>query len=95
MRQRQGSPAVELTPAPFNLRTRVHEYGGRPFTARDGVVVGVGFADQRIYRLAEAAEPVPLTPKAAGRCATPISPSTCRAAASWRCAKTIAAKASL
>ena len=37
----------ELTPAPFNLRTRVHEYGGRPFTARDGIVVGVELEDQR------------------------------------------------
>ena len=34
---------TELTPAPFNLRTRVHEYGGRPFTAQGGVVVGVEF----------------------------------------------------
>ncbi len=57
---------VELTAPPFNLRTRVHEYGGRPFTAREGVVVGVGFADQRIHRLASGAAPVPLTPESGG-----------------------------
>ena len=66
LRQRPGEGTVELTPAPFNLRTRVHEYGGRPFTARDGVVVGVGFQDQRLYRLAEGAAPEPLTPETGG-----------------------------
>ena len=45
----------------------MHEYGGRPFTAQDGVVVGVEFADQRIYRLAAGAAPVPLTPETGGR----------------------------
>jgi dipeptidyl aminopeptidase/acylaminoacyl peptidase len=62
LRQGPDDATVEITPAPFNLRTRVHEYGGRPFTARDGVVVGVGFSDQRLYRLAVGSEPVPLTP---------------------------------
>ena len=56
----------ELTPAPFNLRTRVHEYGGRAFAASDGVVVGVEFKDQRIYRLVQGAAPVPLTPDSGG-----------------------------
>ena len=57
----------EVTPAPFNLRTRVHEYGGRPFTARDGIVVGVGFTDQRLYRLDGGNAPVALTPERDGR----------------------------
>ena len=57
----------ELTPAPFNLRTRVHEYGGRPFTALGGIVVGVELTDQRIYRLDAGAAPVALTPESDGR----------------------------
>lgn len=56
----------ELTPAPFNLRTRVNEYGGRAFAARDGVAVGVGFADQRVHRLDPAAPSVALTPESDG-----------------------------
>src|SRR5215218_11265063 len=62
LRRSPDGAVEELTPAPFNLRTRVHEYGGRPFTARDGTVVGVEFADQRIYRLRSDAAPAPLTP---------------------------------
>ena len=58
---------TELTQAPFNLRTRVHEYGGRPFTAQGGVVVGVEFTGQQIHRLAAGAAPVPLTPESDGR----------------------------
>lgn len=65
VRRRDGM-VQEVTPAPFNLRTRVHEYGGRAFTARDGIVVGVGLGDQRIYRLARDAAPVPLTPEGDG-----------------------------
>jgi dipeptidyl aminopeptidase/acylaminoacyl peptidase len=67
LRRSQDGATEELTPAPFNLRTRVHEYGGRPFTARNGVVVGVGFWDQRLYRLQIGAEPVPLTPECEGK----------------------------
>ena len=44
----------------------MHEYGGRPFTARDGVVVGVEFADQRLYRLEPGGSPLPLTPESGG-----------------------------
>ena len=62
----------ELTPAPFNLRTRVHEYGGRAFTAKDGIVVGIAFADQRLWRLD--GEQRPLTPDSGGalRYAEPV-----------------------
>lgn len=67
LRRRTGTgPVEELTPAPFNLRTRVNEYGGRPFAARGGVIVGTGFADQRLYRFVPGGEPVPLTPDTPG-----------------------------
>ena len=46
-----GGDADELTPAPVNVRTRVHEYGGGEYDVRDGVVVFSDFADGRLYRL--------------------------------------------
>lgn len=53
----------DVTPAPFNVRTRAHEYGGGAFVLLDGG--GVVFshdADQQLYRLDEgAAQPVRLT----------------------------------
>ena len=66
MRRTAEGRIEELTPAPFNLRSRVNEYGGRPFTAGTGVVVGVGFADQRIWRFEHGAPPEPLTPESEG-----------------------------
>ncbi|MEV7796222.1 LpqB family beta-propeller domain-containing protein [Streptomyces sp. NPDC087512] len=56
-----------VLPAPWNVRSRVIEYGGRPWDAlADGTgvtVVFVNFADQRLYALEPGgAEPRPLTP---------------------------------
>lgn len=66
LRRAPDCATEELTPAPFNLRTRVHEYGGRSFTAHEGIVVGVELKDQRIYRLEPGTAPVPLTPESGG-----------------------------
>jgi dipeptidyl aminopeptidase/acylaminoacyl peptidase len=54
----------ELLPAPWSARTRVHEYGGRPYAVTpEGDVIFACFADQRLYLLDQlAGEPVPLTP---------------------------------
>ncbi len=54
----------DVTPAPFNVRTRVHEYGGGAFVVSDGILYCTHFADQRLYRQASAAAPQPLTPAA-------------------------------
>jgi dipeptidyl aminopeptidase/acylaminoacyl peptidase len=40
----------DLTPAPFSVRTRVHEYGGGAWTVADGVLYFSNFADGRLYR---------------------------------------------
>ncbi len=52
----------DVTPAPFNARTRVHEYGGLCFWVAGGVVWFANYADQRVYRQAPGAAPAPLTP---------------------------------
>ncbi|MFS8520963.1 MAG: S9 family peptidase, partial [Micromonosporaceae bacterium] len=65
--RRADGTLVDLLPAPWSARTRVHEYGGRSFLP---VPVGTGVAlvfanavDQRLYRLDPGADvPVPLTP---------------------------------
>lgn len=51
MRRSQDGQITELTPAPLNVRTRVHEYGGGPYTAHAGTVFCSNFADNRLYRL--------------------------------------------
>jgi dipeptidyl aminopeptidase/acylaminoacyl peptidase len=51
-----------VSPEGFDSRTRVHEYGGGAYAARDGVVVSSSFDDQRVYRL-DAAGPVAITPE--------------------------------
>ena len=51
----------EVTPHPYNARTRVHEYGGGSFIVHRGSVFFSNFTDQRIYRVEEGEEPVPVT----------------------------------
>jgi dipeptidyl aminopeptidase/acylaminoacyl peptidase len=56
-----GALPRDLTPAPFNARTRVHEYGGGAWLVDDGIVYFAHFADGRLYRQAEGGAPQPLT----------------------------------
>jgi dienelactone hydrolase len=59
-----GEP-VDVLPAPWNARTRLHEYGGGSWTATDaGVLVFAEYTDQRLYRLDPGSDtPVPITPE--------------------------------
>jgi dipeptidyl aminopeptidase/acylaminoacyl peptidase len=52
----------DVTPLPFNPRTRVHEYGGGDYTVRDGTVYFSNFSDQRLYVRRGEAEPQAITP---------------------------------
>ena len=55
--------ATDVTPKPYNARTRVHEYGGASWTIADGDVYFSNFADGRLYcQTNNSSHPVPLTP---------------------------------
>jgi dipeptidyl aminopeptidase/acylaminoacyl peptidase len=59
---RDGAGLVrDLTPAPFNVRTRAHEYGGGAFLVDNARVWFANFADQRLYQCDGATPPRPLT----------------------------------
>jgi dipeptidyl aminopeptidase/acylaminoacyl peptidase len=64
---RDGGPC-DVTPSmpadgqgAFNVRTRVHEYGGGAYLLSDGVVYFANDADQRLYRQQIGLSPVPIT----------------------------------
>ena len=54
---------LDVTPAGFNARSRVHEYGGAVMAVHDGDVYFTNFGDQRVYRQPGGGTPVPLTPE--------------------------------
>ena len=53
----------EVTPQGFNVRTRVHEYGGMPYAIGNGIVFFSNFSDQRLYVQRPGAAPVAITPE--------------------------------
>ncbi|SDS67248.1 LpqB family beta-propeller domain-containing protein [Jiangella sp. DSM 45060] len=67
LRLPQGGDEPEVVlPVPWNVRTRVHEYGGLAYVALgDGSVVFAEYSDQRLYRFVPGSgdDPVPLTPE--------------------------------
>ena len=73
VRGRADGTTESLLPAPWDVRSRVIEYGGRPWAAAqdgaDTLVVFVNHADQRLYtfRLNEGRSTAPLA-------LTPVSP---------------------
>jgi dipeptidyl aminopeptidase/acylaminoacyl peptidase len=65
--RRRGQDVVELTPAPFNVRTRVHEYGGGALLVADGTAYFSNFADNRLYMTDGDAAPTALTAEGSKR----------------------------
>ena len=63
VRRTPDGQTTDVTPPPFNVRTRVHEYGGGAFAVADGIVYFSHFEDQRLYRQEPGGEPHPLTPE--------------------------------
>ncbi|MEV0169960.1 prolyl oligopeptidase family serine peptidase [Streptomyces sp. NPDC050803] len=66
VRRRADGTEESVLTAPWNVRSRVIEYGGQPWAGAvvDGepLVVFVNFADQRLYRYTPGSEPHALTP---------------------------------
>lgn len=52
---------TELTPAEFNVRTRVHEYGGAAYAVDGDTIYFQNFTDQLLYRHDSGANPRPIT----------------------------------
>src|SRR5262245_18043687 len=61
VRRRADGRIEDVTPLGFNVRSRVHEYGGGAFAVRDGTVFFVNDADQRLWRQDPGAAPAALT----------------------------------
>ncbi len=64
MRWRAGADPEEILAAPWNVRTRVQEYGGRSLLVAGGVIWFSNFQDQRLYRMEPGQTPVAITPDA-------------------------------
>lgn len=67
VKQSINHPPTDVTPTGFNVRTRVHEYGGGSFLVGDRSVCFSNFADGRLYRQDIGKEPQPITPETAMR----------------------------
>jgi dipeptidyl aminopeptidase/acylaminoacyl peptidase len=67
VRRSKDAIITDVTPAGFNARTRVHEYGGGDYAVSNGRLIFSNFADQRLYLQELGSEPTPLTPESALR----------------------------
>jgi dipeptidyl aminopeptidase/acylaminoacyl peptidase len=54
---------VDVTPEGFDVRTRVHEYGGGSYLVHGDVVFFSNYTDQRLYRQDRGGDPRPITPE--------------------------------
>ncbi len=61
MRMSDDGEIQDLTPAPYNSRNAVHEYGGGSYAVRNRNVYFTNWADQRIYVQRDGGDPMPLT----------------------------------
>ncbi len=60
-RRLKNGPAEEVVPPQYNVRTRVHEYGGGSYVANGQSLFFSNFDDQLVYRLEAGGKPVPIT----------------------------------
>ncbi|MEB3214276.1 MAG: S9 family peptidase [Leptolyngbyaceae bacterium] len=67
VRRSPDGTTTDITPPDFNVRTRVHEYGGGAYIVDEGTVYFSNFSDQRLYRQPQGQAPQPLTPELAYR----------------------------
>ena len=61
VRRAPSGEITDVTPAHFNVRSRVHEYGGGAYAVYRRTIFFVNFADQRVYQHDPGGEPQPIT----------------------------------
>jgi dipeptidyl aminopeptidase/acylaminoacyl peptidase len=61
-----GTELTELTPAPVNVRSRVHEYGGGAYCAGRSAIFFVDFAGQNLHRIGPGGQIEPITDSDSG-----------------------------
>ena len=67
VRRSADGTTQDVNPKPFNVRTRVHEYGGSAYSIVNGVCYFSNFSDQLLYRVSPGETPIPVTHIAAMR----------------------------
>ena len=63
VRASAGAPPVDVSPEDFNVRSRVHEYGGAAYTVHRGAIYASNFADQRLFEITPGRPRRALTPE--------------------------------
>lgn len=74
VRRRPDGSTVDVVPAGFNARTRVHEYGGTAYAVFDGSLYFSNFGDQRIYRVSVDPDEGTSPSSGPGRTPVPVTP---------------------
>src|SRR4051812_3572149 len=67
LKRSMNGETVEVNRAPFNARSKVHEYGGGAYWVSGDTVYFCHFADGQIYSVREGGEPVKVTANATSR----------------------------
>ncbi|NGX63280.1 MAG: Dipeptidyl aminopeptidase BIII [Candidatus Anoxychlamydiales bacterium] len=62
-----GKTFEEVLDKQFHAKTKVHEYGGLSFAAKDGEIYFSNFEDQRIYKINKKGKISPITPVSTDR----------------------------
>ncbi|MDA1193467.1 MAG: S9 family peptidase, partial [Candidatus Poribacteria bacterium] len=63
VRRTPDGAITDITPSPFNVRTRAHEYGGGDFCVVYGTLYFSNDTDRRLYRHVPGSDPEPITPE--------------------------------
>ena len=72
VRRDADGTVTRLSPEGFNVRSRVHEYGGAAYLVEDGLVIVSDFSTGRLNRVVAPGELEPFTPERAWRYADMI-----------------------
>ena len=73
VRRAPDGTVEDVNPAPYNARTRVHEYGGGEYLVHESIVYFSNYDDQRLYRREPGGVPQAITPEVAWRYADGVA----------------------